>query len=362
MKKVISILMVFAISLAFSACGQNENNVPTNTAESPSQTTSIPDDGEQHITEPEVVIETPVIGIGETATGSSFDITFLDFFTVKHTHMETATNGFTFAVMPLELTNHTNTDFNEAVKNLASFYADNVACDVALNLSYSNGYLDVNGYKSFGFDISVPAGRSARGFIACEIPENCEIIEAEFDGIILKCQVHPQAISKDKADHVFSLLSAYAKEGNISNKDNIYTTILKEYKTSENKDGSVMLSYHTDEECLYLINTYDVSVRGGSSAPAYSFIKLDKNITVPYSGEFYGYYDGGYYAEATFNIYPASFNRDAVISSSTLTEGQEEPVSQLYHDAMILMLETLNESALKENGLTYANIGFLNYQ
>lgn len=123
------------------------------------------------------------INVGESFTSNRFNATLLDYYYISYWSMGLtsypAKDGYVYIVLALSFENTTQND--ETINPFSDFtyYADNQLCS-----SSTMGKLDIGAYSIINDNEVIKPGRIAKGYVAAEIPENSEILEVEFDGVI----------------------------------------------------------------------------------------------------------------------------------------------------------------------------------
>lgn len=311
---------------------------------------------------------TQKIEVGETVVTANYEITFLDFFTTQthNNNHQTPTNGFTFGIVAIEVKNITTSEKEIRTRQDFTYYADNIKYEFALAVNYDSGP-SLNGYKNLGYEFTISPNRSARGFVACEIPRDFETLEIEFDGVVLEGHAHPQNLTTEQADNIYTFLLDYAMENGIvsESQTNIYTATLHTDMPIQSEYQHIIgVSYHADEERIYLVNSY---VKGNGDILGLTTIYLSKDMVSPYMAD-YSLFDlttsnGSKKTQtATFQINPSTFTRDSLLSPFSIEDGGEEYIIEGFRESATFLIEMVHLCLLEPNGYTYANLGFTQFE
>lgn len=145
-------------------------------------------------TKPAIPIPIRKYGIGETAPTKKFNVTLVDFFTMKRVDESkyfyfSAADGFTYGIVVFEIENKTAEVETIWPASDFEYYADNSLVEGSL-LGYTPP--TINGYTAIESETELAAGRKIKGYVVADIPDNTKELEIEYDGATFLCVVNAE--------------------------------------------------------------------------------------------------------------------------------------------------------------------------
>lgn len=144
--------------------------------------------------QPAIPIPVQKYEIGETASTKKFNVTLVDFFTLKRVNESkylyfSADDGFTYGIVVFEIENKTAEAETIWPASDFKYYADNSLVDCSL-LGYTPP--TINGYAAIESQTELASGRKIKGYVVADIPDNTKELEIEYDGATFLCVVNAE--------------------------------------------------------------------------------------------------------------------------------------------------------------------------